>query len=156
MTDVVEALVEGGKASPGPPLGPLLGPLGVNVAQIVSAINEKTKQFEGMKVPVKIIIDAKSKNFEISVGMPMTSALILKQIGAEKGSGKQKEAKAGNLTMEQIKKIADMKKDSLQGKSLKARIKEIIGTCISLGVTVEGKDPKLIIKEIEDGKLQVE
>ena len=78
MADTVEVLVEGGKATPGQPLGPALGPLGVNIPQIVGAINEKTKAFDGMKVPVKIIID-KDKNFEIKVGTPPTSSLVTKQ-----------------------------------------------------------------------------
>jgi large subunit ribosomal protein L11 len=154
MVEILEALVEAGKATSGPPLGPLLGPLGVNIPKIVEAINEKTKHFEGMKVPVKILIES-DKNFEVEVGTPPTSALILKGLGAEKGSGKHKEVKAGNISLEQVKKIAELKKEDLQGNSLKARIKEVIGTCISLGVTVEGKEGKQIIKEIDEGIVTV-
>ncbi|MDI6855714.1 MAG: 50S ribosomal protein L11 [Candidatus Thermoplasmatota archaeon] len=155
MTDVLEALVEGGKATPGPPLGPLLGPLGVNIPRIIEVINEKTKHFEGMKVPVKILIES-DKSFEIEVGTPPTSALIFKELGIEKGSGKHKEAKAGNIGLEQVKKIAELKKEDLQGSSLEARVKEVIGSCISVGVTIEGKDPKLVLKEIVEGKIKVE
>ena len=85
MAEVIEALVDGGKATPGPPLGPALGPMGVNVVEIVAVINEKTKAFVGMKVPVKLTIDPKTKEFEVSVGTPPTSALILKELGI--GSG---------------------------------------------------------------------
>ncbi|PIV69236.1 MAG: 50S ribosomal protein L11 [Euryarchaeota archaeon CG01_land_8_20_14_3_00_38_12] len=152
MTETVEALVEGGKATPGPPLGPALGPLGVNIPKIIQEINEKTKNFEGMKVPVKIIVDPKTKSFEISVGTPPASALILKEVGVEKGTGKSKETKTGNLTMEQVKKIVEMKKDSLLGINTKNMAKEIVGTCVSVGVTVESKDPKEILKEIDEGK----
>jgi len=152
MTETVEALVEGGKATPGPPLGPALGPLGVNIPKIIQEINEKTKHFEGMKVPVKIIVDPKTKSFEISVGTPPASALILKEVGVEKGTGKSKETKTGNLTMEQVKKIVEMKKDSLLGINTKNMAKEIVGTCVSVGVTVESKDPKEILKEIDEGK----
>jgi len=152
MTETVEALVEGGKATPGPPLGPALGPLGVNIPKIIQEINEKTKHFEGMKVPVKIIVDPKTKAFEVSIGTPPASALILKEIGAEKGSGKSKETKAGNLTIQQVKKIVEMKKDSLLGINTKNMAKEIVGTCVSVGVTVENKDPKEILKEIDEGK----
>ncbi|MDI6708745.1 MAG: 50S ribosomal protein L11 [Candidatus Thermoplasmatota archaeon] len=155
MTDVLEALVEGGKATLGPPLGPLLGPLGVNIPRIIEVINEKTKHFEGMKVPVKILIES-DKSFEIEVGTPPTSALIFKELGIEKGSGKHKEAKAGNIGLEQVKKIAELKKEDLQGSSLEARVKEVIGSCISVGVTIEGKDPKLVLKEIAEGKIKVE
>lgn len=152
MTETVEALVEGGKATPGPPLGPALGPLGVNIPKIIQEINEKTKHFEGMKVPVKIIVDPKTKAFEVSIGTPPASALILKEIGVEKGSGKSKETKAGNLTIQQVKKIVEMKKDSLLGINTKNMAKEIVGTCVSVGVTVENKDPKEILKEIDEGK----
>ena len=81
MAETIEVLVEGGKASAGPPLGPALGPLGVNVMQVVNAINEKTKHFDGMKVPVKVIVDPKTKGFEIEVGTPPVTALILKELG---------------------------------------------------------------------------
>lgn len=152
MTETVEALVEGGKATPGPPLGPALGPLGVNIPKIIQEINEKTKHFGGMKVPVKITVDPKTKAFEVSIGTPPASALILKEIGAEKGSGKSKETKAGNLTIQQVKKIVEMKKDSLLGINTRNMAKEIVGTCVSVGVTVESKDPKEILKEIDEGK----
>jgi large subunit ribosomal protein L11 len=152
MGETIEVLVEGGKATPGPPLGPALGPLGVNVIQIVNAINEKTKSFEGMKVPVKVIIDPKTKGFEIKVGTPPTSALIVKEIGVEKGSGAAKTNKVGDITIDRAIKIAKMKEDSLLGRTLKKRVLEVIGACVSMGVTVEGKDPKTVQKEIADGK----
>lgn len=152
MAETVEVLVEGGKATAGPPLGPALGPLGVNVIQIVNAINEKTKSFEGMKVPVKVTIDSKTKGFDIKVGTPPTSALVLKEIRAEKGSGAAKTAKAGNITIDQAIKIADMKGESLLGRTLKKRVMEVVGACVSIGVTVEGREPKDVQKEIAAGK----
>lgn len=150
MADRINALVDAGKATPGAPLGPALGPLGVNVAKIVQEINEKTKQFAGMKVPVTIEVNA-DKSFGISVGTPPTTALIMKELGVEKGSGSPKGTKAGNLSLTQILKIADMKKESSLGATVKARAKEVIGTCVSLGATVEGKDPKVLIDEINHG-----
>lgn len=152
MAETIEVLVDGGKASAGPPLGPALGPMGLNIMQVVKDINEKTKAFAGMKVPVKLTIDPKTKSYEISVGTPPASALILKELGIEKGSGNARTEKVGNLTLEQVKKIADMKESSLLGSTLKARSREIIGTCTSMGVTVEGKEPKVILKEIAEGK----
>ena len=151
MSETVEALVEGGKASAGPPLGPALGPLGVNIMQIINTINEKTKQFDGMKVPVKVLVDPKTKNFEIEVGTPPASSLIMKEIGLEKGSGSAATHKVGNLTVDQAIKIAKMKEDNLLGKELKQKTKEIIGTCTSMGVTVEGKKPSEIQKSIDAG-----
>jgi len=152
MAETIKALVEGGKASAGPPLGPALGPLGVNIMQIINTINDKTKQFDGMKVPVKVIVDPKTKNFEIEVGTPPAASLILKELGAEKGSGAPSTHKIGDLTIEQAVKVAKMKYDNLLGKELKQKTKEIIGTCVSLGVTVEGKKPQEVQKAIDEGE----
>jgi large subunit ribosomal protein L11 len=151
MADTIEALVEGGKASAGPPLGPALGPLGVNIMQIINTINDKTKQFDGMKVPVKVIVDPKTKKFEVEVGTPPASSLIFKELGLEKGSGSAGTHKVGNLTVDQAIKVAKMKQKKLLGKELKQKTKEVIGTCVSIGVTVEGKKPQEIQKAIDDG-----
>lgn len=147
----VEALIAGGHATAGPPLGPVLGPLGVNVLQIVNRINELTKSYAGMKVPVKIIVDVETKEFEIEVGTPTTSALIVKALGIEKGSGTPKTQKVGNLTMEQVVSIAQMKMPSSYSTSLKGAVKEILGACVSMGVTIDEKDPKEVLKEIAEG-----
>jgi large subunit ribosomal protein L11 len=151
MAETVEALVDGGKATAGPPLGPALGPMGVNIMQVINKINEKTKEFTGMKVPVKVIIDSKTKEFEIEVGTPPAASLILNELGLEKGSGSPSTHKIGNLTIDQAIKIAKMKYDNLLGSQIKQKTKEIIGTCVTLGVNVEGKKPKVIQKAIDDG-----
>jgi large subunit ribosomal protein L11 len=151
MPETIEVLVEGGKASAGPPVGPALGPLGINIMQVVNEINEKTKMFEGMKVPVKLEIDTKTKAVDISIGTPPTSALILKELKIEKGAHNPREEKVGNLTMDQAKKIAEMKKESVLGSNLKERVKEVVGVCLSMGITVEGKDPRDVQKAINDG-----
>ena len=148
----VEALLAGGHATAGPPLGPILGPLGVNVLQIVNKINDLTKAYAGMKVPVKIIVDVESKDFEIEVGTPTTSALIVKELGIEKGSATPKTQKVGNLTMEQVINIAQMKVPRSYSISLKGAVKEVLGACVSMGVTVEQKEPKEILKEIAEGQ----
>jgi len=149
---VVEALVAGGQATAGPPLGPALGPLGVNVLAIVNKINEVTKDYAGMKVPVKVIVDAETKEFEVIVGTPTTSALIVSELKLEKGSGSPKAQKVGDLNMEQVVKIARMKSAELLSPNLKAAAKEVLGSCVSMGVTVEGKDPKEVQREINEGK----
>jgi large subunit ribosomal protein L11 len=144
----VDALVDGGKATAGPPLGPALGPLGLNLNQVISAINEKTKDFEGMKVPIKLICDPETKEFEIKVGTPPVSALIKKELGIEKGAQIPGEENVGNLTMDQVKKIARMKMDNMLSYTEKAAAKEVLGTCVSMGVSVEGKSPREIQKEL--------
>ncbi len=152
MPQVVEVLVEGGKATPGPPLGPAIGPLGLNVKLVVDKINEATKDFAGMQVPVKIIVtDPKKKEFEIEVGVPPVSQLIKKELGLGKGSDAPKNNIVGNLTMEQVIRIAKAKQDQMLAADLKAAAKEVIGTALSMGVTVEGKDPREVQKEIDEG-----
>jgi len=152
MAEKLQVLVDGGKATPGPPLGPALGPLGVNIVEILKAINEKTKSFEGMKVPVTLIVDPKTKTFTIEVGTPPTSALIAKELKVEKGSGDPGKTRVGNLSLAQGIKIANMKGDAMLAKTLKARVLEVVGTCVSMGVTVEGKPAKEFSKDIEAGK----
>ncbi len=142
MTMKIDALVEGGKASAGPPLGPALGPAGVNIGQVVAKINEKTKAFAGMKVPVVVVVDPATKSFEIEVGTPPASALILKELGIDKGSGEARTTFVGDLTVDQAAKVAGMKKDSLLAASLKAAVMEISGTCVSMGVKLDGKPAK--------------
>lgn len=149
---VVEALVSGGQATAGPPLGPALGPLGVNVLAIVNKINEVTKDFAGMKVPVKITVNAETKEFEVAVGTPTTSALIVSELKIAKGSATPKTEKVGDLKMEQLMRVAKVKRAQVLAGSLKATVKEILGSCVSLGVTVEGKDPKDVQKEIDEGR----
>jgi large subunit ribosomal protein L11 len=149
---VVEALVNGGQATAGPPLGPALGPLGVNVLAIVNKINEVTQDFSGMKVPVKVSVNTETKEFEVSVGTPTTSALLVSELGITKGSGVPNTEKVGDLTMEQVMKIARMKRADVLGRDIKAAVKEVLGTGVSMGVTVLGKDPREIQKEIDEGK----
>jgi large subunit ribosomal protein L11 len=129
----VEALVDGGKATAGPPIGNQLGPLKVNTMQIVKEINEKTKELAGMKVPVKIIVDTETKKYTINIGTPPISALIKKEISLEKGSGEAGKIRAGDLTMEQVKRIAKAKFSSDD----QAHINQVIGSARSLGVTVD-------------------
>jgi large subunit ribosomal protein L11 len=148
----IELLVNGGQANAGPPLGPALGPLGVNVMMIVNKINEITKDYSGMKVPVKVIVDPDTKEFEVTVGTPTTSALVVSELKIEKGSATPHTAKVGNLTMEQVVRIAKIKRPEFLAKTLKSAAKEVLGSCVSMGVTVENRDPREIQKEIDAGK----
>jgi large subunit ribosomal protein L11 len=145
-------LVEGGKASAGPPLGPALGPTGVNVGQVVAKINDQTKSFTNMKVPVTVIVDAATKKFDVEIGSPPVSALIKKELGAEKGAKTAGKEIIGNITLDSAVKIAKLKMGGSFAKTLKTAVKEVTGTCVSMGVTVEGKDPREVQKEIDAGK----
>jgi large subunit ribosomal protein L11 len=149
MAQTIDVMVEGGKANAGP-LGPSLGPTGVNIGQVVQAINEKTKAFNGMQVPVKIALDDK-KNFTITVGTPPASALIKDKLGIPSGSGNPKTTFVGNLTAKDAVAIANMKWDDLLGGTLRAKVKEIVGTCVSMGVTFEGDNPRDAMKKFDAG-----
>ena len=148
----ISALVTGGEASAGPPLGPALGPMGINVLQVVNTINDKTKDFPGMKVPVKVEVDPDTKKFTVEVGVPPTAALISKEAGVAKGSGAAGTVVAGNISIESVIKIAKMKIDSSYANNIRGALKEVIGTCLSLGMQVENKPPKDIYNDIKAGK----
>jgi ribosomal protein L11 len=210
--ETIDILVDGGKASPGPAIAPKLAIMKLPIQEIFKQINDKTKEYSGMKVPVKLIIDKKTKAFEIEVGTPPVSSLIKKELGIEKAKtvgdekkestvtapapkeetkkqekyevkkiamkeeGKKEEEKEeekvkeegvaaaeqakpaeeivlGSLSMQQCIKIANMKMEKMLAKDLKAAVKEVVGTCKSMhGIQVEGKNPKDIIKEIDEGK----
>jgi large subunit ribosomal protein L11 len=141
----VSVLVEGGKASAGPPLGPALGPLGVNVVQVVQQINEQTKQFAGMRVPVVVRVDPATRQFTLTVGRPPTAALLLKEAGKEKGSGKPKTEVLGDVSLDAVRRIAEAKGADLYGRSVEQKMNQVIGTCVSLGLTVDGEDPRTVL-----------
>jgi len=149
---IVNALIVGGKATAGPPLGPALGPYGLNVMLIVNKINEATKDYSGMRVPVKITVDIDTKEFDIEVGIPTTAALIVKESRIEKGAGTTKDGFVGNLSFQQLIDIAKVKERQSYSKNLKSLIREVVGTCISMGISVEERDPKEIQNEIGEGK----
>jgi len=155
-TQTVDILIEGGKATAAPPLGPALGPTGVNIGQVIAAINTKTAAYKGMQVPVKVTIETTTKTFEISIGTPPASALIKKESGADKGSGNPKADLVADLKIEQIIKIALMKEGDLLGKDLTMKVREIVGTCQSMGIMVEGMRAQEALAAIAEGKFDKE
>lgn len=149
----VKLMVEGGKANAGPPLGPALAVHKVNIPNVVAKINEATKEFSGITVPVEVTVNTDTKQFEVKVGSPPTSQLIKKELKLETlAKAAWKEPAVGNLSMAAAVKIAKAKLPTLGTRDVKKATKEIIGSCVSLGVTVEGKNPKEILKEINEGK----
>lgn len=150
MVNKVEAMVDGGKATAGPPLGPALGPTGVNIGQVVAKINEKTKAFGGMKVPITVIIND-DKTFDVKVGTPPMSALIKSELKLQSGSSNARTTMVANMTIDQAKLIAEQKQDSLLGADVKARVLEVAGACVSMGVSIDGKDPRAFIKDVKAG-----
>lgn len=149
---IINVLVTGGEANAGPPLGPALGPLGVNVLGIVNEINKQTGDFKGMRVPVKVEVDAETKQFNISVGTPTTSALIAKESGSAKGSAKPNLDFVGELTVDKVISIAKSKISGSYAKTVRSATKEVVGSCVSMGVKIEGKDAREFMEELEAGK----
>ncbi|MBI2105404.1 50S ribosomal protein L11 [Candidatus Woesearchaeota archaeon] len=150
--EIIDLMIEGGQAKAGPSLAQPLAPLGINIQQIITKINEKTSSFNGMKVPVKVTVETEDKSFDLEVGTPPISELIKKEIKAEKGSGTPDKNKIGNIAIEQAIKLAKMKQDSLLSNNFKSAVKSVIGSCNSLGVLIEGKSAKEINREIDSGK----
>jgi len=152
----IKLLVEGGDMKPGPALSQKLGPLGVNINQVIQKINEATKDFKGIKVPVELEIDSSTKEFEVNVFSPPVSELIKKELGIEKGSGIQKKFQQANASIEQMISIAKTKFPNLLCKDLKSAVKTVVGTCMSLGVLIESKSAKEVEQDIEEGKYDKE
>ena len=148
----ISSLVTGGEASAGPPLGPALGPMGVNIMEIISAINEKTSDFKGMKIPVTVTVDSETKKWEIEVGIPSASALILKEANIQKGTGTSGTEWIADIGIDAVVKVSHVKLESSYASELKSVAKQVIGTCQCLGIKIEGKTPKEITSEINAGK----
>jgi large subunit ribosomal protein L11 len=151
MAGTIEVLVPGGQANPGPPLGPELGPTPVDVQSVVSEINDQTAAFDGTEVPVTVEYEDDG-SFEIDVGVPPTAALIKDEAGFETGSGEPHEEFVADLSVEQVKTIAEQKQTDLLAYDLKNATKEVVGTCVTLGVTIEGEDPREFKDRLDAGE----
>jgi len=147
----VKLLADGGNMKPSPALSQKLGPIGINIGKVIQKVNEATKNFDKIKVPVELDIDLKTKEFEILIFSPPVSELLKKELGIEKGSGKQKEIYVANISIEQIINIAKQKLPNLLCNNLKSAVKLVVGTCGSLGILVENKNAKEIQEEIDKG-----
>jgi len=151
MAGTIEVLVPGGQADPGPPLGPELGPTPVDVQAVVQEINDQTAAFDGTEVPVTVDYEDDG-SFTVDVGVPPTAALIKDEAGFETGSGEPQEEFVADLSVEQVKTIAEQKHPDLLSYDLKNAAKEVVGTCTSLGVTIEGNDPREFKQRLDDGE----
>jgi large subunit ribosomal protein L11 len=148
----INTLVEGGSASAGPPLGPELGPLPADVGEVVSAINEKTSEFDGMEVPVDVEVDEDTGDFTVEVGKPPVAQLIFDELGIDGGSGEPNTDKVADMDFETTCKIARMKASDLLAMDLRGAVKEVIGSANSAGITIDGKDAYQVGQEIDEGK----
>jgi large subunit ribosomal protein L11 len=153
---IIKLIVDGGSMSPGPAVSQKLGPAGINIGQVIQKVNEATKDFKGLKVPVELDVNTSSKNFNIKVFSPPVSELLKKEIKITKGSGLQKKEYSGNASIEQIISVAKTKLPTMLSKDLKSAVKTVVGTAVSLGLLIENKPAVEIEKEILEGKYDKE
>lgn len=148
----IKLLVEGGSMKPGPAVAQQLGPMGINMGKVISDVNNATKDFKGMEVPVVIDVNPKTKTFSIEVKSPSVSALIKKELKIETASGERMKMQVGNLAIEQVISITKQKYSGMLANDFLGALKSVIGSCMSMGVLIESKDPKEILSEITQGK----
>jgi large subunit ribosomal protein L11 len=145
-------IISGGEATGGPPIGPAIGPLGVNIMAIVNKINDETSEYMGVKVPVEVTIDTDSKEFSLRVGMLSAYALITQSLGIDKGSDIPNSNFVGDVSFNQVIDIAKKKWNGLLAGTLRSAVREIVGSCQSIGVTIDGKSAKEVQGLIESGE----
>ena len=152
----IKLLVEGGAMKPGPALSQKLGPAGINIGQVIQKVNDATKSFKNLKVPVELEVDVATKTFDVKIFSPPVSELLKQELGLEKGSGEQGKVKIANASIEQIISVAKTKMPNLLCKDMKSAVKTVVGTCVSLGVLVENKTAVEFEQEVDSGKYDKE
>ncbi|MCK4649942.1 50S ribosomal protein L11 [Candidatus Pacearchaeota archaeon] len=153
---IIKLLVEGGNMTPGPAVAQQLGPMGINIGQVISDINAATQEFKGVTLPVHLTIDPDTKEVSIKVLSPPTSELIKKELGIEKASSARLKQRVGNFAIEQVIAVAKAKHDSMLSNDFMATLKSVIGTCQALGILIENKETREIMQEINEGKFAEE
>jgi large subunit ribosomal protein L11 len=152
----IKLLVEGGNMKPGPAVAQQLGPMGINMGKVISDVNSATADFKGMEVPVVLDVDAKTKEFSIDVKSPSVSALIKKELKLEKASGARLKEQSGNIAIEQVISVTKQKYPNMLANDFLGALKSVIGSCMTLGLLIESKDPKLVLEDIAEGKYNAE
>jgi large subunit ribosomal protein L11 len=149
---VIKLIVDGGAMKPGPTIAQQLGPKGINIGKVIEDINKATIGFKGVKVPVELDVNEKTKKYEIRVNSPPVAELLKKELGLEKGSGEAGKTKIANAGIENIINIANTKLPNMLARDLKNAVKLVLGSCVSLGILVENKSPVEVIAEVNAGK----
>ena len=135
ITGYINLQIPAAKATASPPVGPALGQHGVNISQFIKEFNERTKDQAGFKIPVVITVYA-DRSFTFVTKTPPASELILKTLGIEKGSGVPNKTKVATITKAQVKEIAERKMPDLTAATIEAAMRQVAGTCRSMGITV--------------------
>ncbi len=139
---IIKLIIEAGDMKPNAAISQKLGPLGINIGKVISEVNKSTSNFKGIKVPVELDVNPKTKNFSVNVFSPPTAELLKKELGIETASGESKKTKVGNLAIEQLIKIAKIKSPSMTAATFRAAVKSVAGSCVSLGILIENKEAK--------------
>ena len=126
----------GGQATPAPPVGPALGQHGVNIGEFVRRFNEKTHNWQGTIVPAVITI-YRDRTFDFVVKSPPAAVLLKKAAGIAKASGVPNKEKAGSVTRQQVKEIAELKQADLNAADIESAMRIVEGTARSMGITIE-------------------
>ncbi len=148
---VIKLIVDGGAMKPGPTIAQQLGPKGINIGKVIEDINKATAGFKGVKVPVELDVNEKTKSYDIKVFSPPVAELLKKELNLEKGSGAAGKIKVSNAAIEQIISIAKTKQVNMLARDLKNAVKLVLGSCVSLGILVENKSPIEVISEVNSG-----
>jgi len=133
---LIKLQIQAGQANPAPPVGPALGQHGVNIMEFCKAYNAATESQRGNIVPVEITV-YEDRSFDFKLKTPPASQLLLKAAGLQKGSGNPHKDKAGKVSWDQVREIAETKKEDLNANDIDAAAKIIVGTARSMGITVE-------------------
>lgn len=152
----IKLLIDAGNMKPGPAIAQKLGPIGINMGKVISDVNTATKDFKGMKLPVELNINEKTKDFTVKTFSPPTAELLKKDLKLEKGSGEHKKIKVGNASIEDVIKITKIKYPEMLQKEFKSAVKSVLGTCASIGIFVENEEPNELIQKIDTGKFEKE
>ena len=136
VTKMIKLQIEGGKANPAPPIGTVLGPAGVNIAQFCKEFNDLTREKAGTIIPVLMTV-YNDRSYTFIMKKPPASRLLLKAIGKDKGSGKTPSQKVGKVTQKQLEELAQEKMEDLNAGSMEAAKIRFAGTARSMGIDVE-------------------
>jgi len=152
----IKLIVEGGAMKPGTAVAQQIGPMGINMGKVIEDVNKETSGFKGLKVPVEIDVDPKTKTYEIVVMSPPMSELIKSELKIKKASGASGMTWVGNVSIEGIIKVAKTKQSTLVTRNLKNAVRLAIGSCTSMGILIDSKSPIEIGKMVAEGKYDKE
>jgi large subunit ribosomal protein L11 len=148
---IIKLLIDGGDMKPGPSIAQQLGPKGINMGKVITEVNLATKHFKGIKVPVELDVNEKTKDFVVRVSSPPTSELLKKELSLEKGTSGHNKDILANASIEDIIKVTQVKHPGMLEKTFKSAVKSVLGTCASIGILVESKDPNELISDVNQG-----